>query len=190
MYEDSIYPKVKNKIDEWLSEKKPLVVAIDGRCASGKSTLAHRLEKDIGAEIIRADDFFLPVELRVDGRYEIPGGNIHYERIKEEVAPYIGKGISFEYGVFSCKERKISSYKKITSGKDLYIVEGAYSSSTKNGIIYDKKIFVDIDSDKQKKRIVLRNGKAALENFENKWIPLEEEYIKTLNIKNEFDLII
>ena len=39
-------------------EKRPFVIAIDGRCASGKTTLAGRLQKEIDCNIIHMDHFF------------------------------------------------------------------------------------------------------------------------------------
>jgi uridine kinase len=61
------------------------VIAIDGRAASGKSTLAAALKDVIGGEVIHMDDFFLPKALRTEARMKEAGGNIHYERFAEEV---------------------------------------------------------------------------------------------------------
>ena len=61
------------------------IIAIDGRCAAGKTTLAARLAKELGGDVIHMDDFFLPLELRTEERFREPGGNVHYERFKTEV---------------------------------------------------------------------------------------------------------
>ena len=34
------------------------IIAIDGRCAAGKTTLAARLAKELGGDVIHMDDFF------------------------------------------------------------------------------------------------------------------------------------
>ena len=39
------------------------IIAIDGRCAAGKTTLAARLAKELGGDVIHMDDFFLPPAL-------------------------------------------------------------------------------------------------------------------------------
>ena len=56
------------------------IIAIDGRCAAGKTTLAARLAKELGGDVIHMDDFFLPPALRTQERRSEPGGNVHYER--------------------------------------------------------------------------------------------------------------
>jgi uridine kinase len=39
-------------------------------------------------------------------------------------------------------------------------------------------------------RILKRNGKEKLQDFLNKWIPMEEQYFAGLDIKNQCDLIL
>ena len=56
---ENIVAKVKQKIDALLKEKDFVIVAIDGKCTSGKTTLAAKF-----AEV---------------------GGNVDYERFSEEV---------------------------------------------------------------------------------------------------------
>ena len=45
--------KEKEGLDE------PLIVAIDGRCGSGKTTLGEYLEQVFNCNLFRMDDFFL-----------------------------------------------------------------------------------------------------------------------------------
>lgn len=41
----------------------PLLIAIDGRCGAGKTTLAQRLQQELGGRVFHMDDFFLrPVQ--------------------------------------------------------------------------------------------------------------------------------
>ena len=67
----------------------PYVIAIDGRAASGKSTMGQQLAQILGAGLVHMDDFFLPLELRTEQRLRTPGGNVHYERFREEVLPHL-----------------------------------------------------------------------------------------------------
>ena len=50
--------KEKEGLDE------PLIVAIDGRCGSGKTTLGEYLEQVFDCNLFRMDDFFLRMEQR------------------------------------------------------------------------------------------------------------------------------
>ena len=53
------------------------VIALDGRAAAGKSTLAAALAETLQAAVSHMDDFFLPLALRTPQRLAQPGGNIH-----------------------------------------------------------------------------------------------------------------
>lgn len=48
-----------NDLAEELRElsKEVRIIAIDGRCAAGKTTLAARLVKELGGDVIHMDDF-------------------------------------------------------------------------------------------------------------------------------------
>ncbi len=65
--------------------KRPVLLAIDGRCGAGKSTLARALGEKAGAAVVHMDDFFLRPEQRTPERFAEPGGNVDRERVLEEV---------------------------------------------------------------------------------------------------------
>ena len=43
------------------------ILAIDGRCTSGKTTLAEQIEKSLPCNIVHIDDFYLPFSKRTKG---------------------------------------------------------------------------------------------------------------------------
>lgn len=45
---------------ELIASNRPLVVAIDGRCAAGKSSFAQKLQEETGCNVVSMDHFFLP----------------------------------------------------------------------------------------------------------------------------------
>ncbi len=185
----AFYFNLISEIEKRLSQNKKTVVSIDGRCASGKSTLAKLLKDILDGEIISTDDFFLPFEKRTPERMAECGGNLDYERFKAEVIEYIHSEKEFTYGVFSCCNGKIESKKKI-SPKKLIIAEGSYSGHEYFGNPYDIRVFLTADTDSQKKRILARNGEKMLKNFEEKWIPMEEKYFEGQKIKGKSNFII
>ena len=153
------------------------IIAIDGRAASGKSTLAAGLRDVIGAEIIHMDDFFLPPELRTEARLSEPGGNIHYERFAQEVLPHLKTGKGFEYRIFDCTTMTYSGTRKIAPSPWL-VVEGSYSHHPHFGNYADHRVFSTVDSATQMERITARNGAKMAAMFAAKWIPMEEAYFK------------
>ena len=164
------------------------VIAIDGRAASGKTTLARQLARIMDAGVVHMDDFFLPAELRTPERYREPGGNVHYERFAEEVLPHLRDPAGFSYRAFDCSTMNYGKMVKVNPSA-WRIVEGAYSLHPRFGEYADLKVFYDISPEEQKRRIVLRNGEERYKVFEARWIPLEERYIRACGIENRADLI-
>ncbi len=166
-------------------EKRPYVIAIDGRAAAGKTTLAEAIARKMNACVIHMDDFFLPAQLRTEHRYAMPGGNVHYERFIEEVLNPLRTGNSISYRKYSCKKMDYEPERVLVSGCENIIVEGAYSLHPAFDNYYDVSLFLDIEKEEQKRRIVARAGEKALEMFVNKWIPLEENYLQTCEISKK-----
>ena len=156
------------------------VVSIDGRCASGKTTLANELCKELDATIVSMDDFFLPPSLRSQARFNEAGGNIHYERFAEEVLPFLASGEAFSYNIFDCRVMDYNGKREVPASP-WRIVEGTYSHHPFFGDYADFKFFLSVDAQEQKERILRRNGADMLKMFVDKWIPLEEEYFKSLS---------
>lgn len=164
------------------------VIAIDGRAASGKSTLAKIIAEEFSGAVVHADDFFLPFDLRTPERLAEPGGNLHYERFHEQVIDNIKKQVDISYGVFDCKTGAVSDHRTVSTGSPI-IIEGAYSASPRFGKYYDMLIFVTASYDTQIKRIRERNGDDKLEMFQKRWIPLEEAYLSAYKIENSANII-
>lgn len=165
-----------------------LTVAIDGRCAAGKSTAAAMLGKTLGAPIVHTDDFFLPANMRTSERLREPGGNLDRERFMREVLPHVNSGKYFEYRRYDCKSGTFEKPLGIAA-TDIIIVEGAYSMHPSFGDYADLCVFFDIEHEAQCERILKRNGAAALEIFKNKWIPLEESYFMSTHTNERADMI-
>ena len=73
------------------------IIAIDGRCAGGKTTLAHAAEelllaRGIPCRTLHADDFFLRPEQRTEQRMAMAGGNMDFERLRDEVLLPLSRG--------------------------------------------------------------------------------------------------
>ncbi len=165
------------------------VIAIDGRCAAGKTTLAHYLSKNLGAGVVHMDDFFLPTALRTAERLAEPGGNVHYERFMEEVIPFLKTGRAFSYQKFDCSMMQLGGRREVLASS-IVIVEGAYSCNPKLSDYMSLKLFMDVDKEEQLRRIRNRNGEEKMKMFQKKWIPMEEAYFAEYGIEEQADIII
>ena len=170
-------------------EGGPRVIAVDGRAASGKTTLARQLSLVLDADVVHMDDFFLPPDLRTRERYAEPGGNVHYERFLTEVLPFLKRREPFAYRVFDCSKMDYGGERAIRT-PGWRIVEGAYSLHPKFGEYADLKVFYDIAPDEQMRRIRARNGERGARMFRTRWIPLEELYIEKCAPRDRADLVL
>ena len=177
---------MKESVEATKVPNEPFIIAIDGRAASGKSTLAQQLGELFGADVIHMDDFFLPLSLRTKERLEEPGGNVHYERFAEEVLPYLKSPTAFSYRIFDCSKMDYEG-ERFIGNKSIRIVEGSYSHHPKFGRYADLFVFSDVDAEEQMRRICLRNGEVKAQMFATKWIPMEERYFAGCNVKETAD---
>ena len=171
-----------------ISGDEPRVIAIDGRAAAGKSTLASLLKVALDAETVHMDDFFLPPSLRTPERLSEVGGNIHYERFADEVIPFLRRGEGFSYGIFDCGVMAINGSQEIKPS-GWRIVEGSYSRHPKFGRYADLTVFCSVSPEEQMKRILARNGQWLAEKFKNEWIPMEERYFEASRIHEDSDIV-
>ncbi|MDO5022493.1 MAG: uridine kinase [Eubacteriales bacterium] len=182
----ALLPHISEKLKQRTS---PLLVAIDGRCASGKSTLAaHLYEMLPGSTVFHMDDFFLPPEMRTEDRLSSPGGNVHYERFLEEVLYNINKNIPFTYNKYDCHRDAYTSH--TINPSSICIIEGAYSMHPKLFDFYDISVFLSISPSLQKARLKQRETPESFKNFIDRWIPLEEKYIAFYEPNKKADFLL
>lgn len=177
-----------SRIDELCDKKERVIVAIDGNCGSGKTTLASIIDSVYDCNLFHMDDFFLPLELRTTERLSQAGGNVHYERFDSEVIHGIKSNKAFEYQKFDCARMSLGEKITVTPRK-LNIIEGSYSMHPVLIDNYDLKVFLTVSAEEQSRRILLRNGIEKHKRFINEWIPLENKYFAELGIKDKCDLV-
>ncbi len=163
------------------------IIAIDGRCASGKTTLAGRLREALGCTVVHMDQFFLQPGQRTLERLGTPGGNVDYERFAGEVLLPLRQGKSFTYRPYDCKRQALAEPIAVTPGK-IAVVEGSYSCHPALWEAYALRVFVTVDHQEQLRRIRVRNGEQAAAVFLQKWIPMEEMYFSAYEIEKRCDI--
>ncbi len=175
--------------EEIKKHAKPLTVAIDGRCAAGKTTLAEQLRELLGCNVIHADSFFPRPEQRNAERLNEFGGNFDRERLLAEVMLPLKRGKPFSYRPFSCKTQSLVGEIHVEPN-EVTVIEGSYSCHPALWEYYGLRVFLTVDPTEQLKRIERRNGADSLAVFRERWIPLEEKYFAVLNIAERCDLVL
>ena len=185
---DSAFEQACAAIDSLLQGVPHAVVAIDGRCGAGKTTLAARLQAHYNCTVIPMDHFFLRPEQRTSERLAMPGENVDHERFMVEVLIPLSRGEAFAYRPFDCSKMALGMPMSINP-KGLTIVEGSYSCHPSLWEHYDLRIFLTVDPEEQMRRITVRNGTYA-KVFQEKWIPLEERYFAAFDLASRCDLLL
>lgn len=179
---------VKQKITEILVKKDLVMVAIDGKCASGKTTFAGRLADIYDCNVFHMDDFFLRPEQRTPERLKEMGGNVDYERFQEQILLPLKSGQPFSYRPFDCKTLAFSDAIHVPF-KQLNIIEGSYSMHPCFGDPYDLKILLTVDEETQRQRIFRRPAFLHKRFFEE-WIPMENAYLHGFEIPGKADILL
>lgn len=172
-----------------LPKDRQTIVAIDGGSASGKTALGKLLEEIYGCTVFHTDDFFLRPEQRTAERYAEIGGNLDRERLVTEVLQPLSRGETVSYRSFDCHTMTFGEVKQVKP-RQLVIVEGAYSMHPEMAKFYDLSVFLDIDPQLQRQRILHRDGSRWAQRFFDEWIPLEQRYFRETGIKTRCTITI
>ena len=171
-----------------ISSEQPFIMAIDGRCAAGKTTLAEQLKKEYECNVIHIDDFYLPMQKRTEAVMQQPGGNIDFQRLADEILIPMTEGKNAVYRPYDCHNDSYLTTQKINS-KLITVVEGSYSCHPKLRNFYKLCVFMDVSKELQIERLKARNHE-KLEAFKSVWIPREEKYFDICKIRESCDIII
>lgn len=178
-----------SKIEELLSVKAKVLLAIDGNAASGKTSLATDLSKKYQGLVFHMDDFFLPPQLKTKDRLAKPGENIHWERFLQEILIPLKDNQEISYQKFNCHKNVFEGPIKVKPQK-LIIVEGVYSLHPNLSSYYDIKIFLSLNEIFQKERLSKREKPLIFNRFLNEWLPLENIYFEAFNISSDCDFLL
>lgn len=151
------------------------IVAIDGRCGSGKTRLGDFLKENLCCNLVHMDDFYLPLSLRDDNWQQIPGKNMDFDRLIQQVLEPARRGKGITYAPYDCGKKAYGG-EIMLPPNNLTILEGSYSQFSPLRPYYNKMYFLTCTPEVQKQRLQAREG-TKFPMFQNLWIPLEEKYL-------------
>lgn len=166
---------------------KTYLIAIDGYCGSGKSTLSQIIKEKFDCNVFHMDDYYLPFSKRNENWEMIPAGNMDVERFYNQVLKPAKKGDQIIYQPYYCREDCLQEAVFVTP-KPLTIIEGSYSHHPLLSDLYDLKIFLTCSKEEQKRRLILREGE-RFPFYESRWIPMEERYYQAYSVMENADVV-
>ncbi len=171
-----------------LETPRPALLAIDGRCGSGKSPLAAWLADQLPCNLVHMDDFYLPPADRRPDWAQHPGANMDFARLREEVLLPLLAGQPADYRAYVCRDGALQPPVTLPP-RGLTILEGSYALHPALQVPLACRVFVTCSPDCQRQRLQLREG-AHFAAFEERWIPLEEGYLATCRPEKTCDFVL
>lgn len=174
---------------------RPSLVAVDGRCGSGKTGFAAVVERLIPGwkHTVHMDDLYLPWEKRAIHWMDIPAGNMDLERLQQEILTPVLSGKPMTYQPFLDKAKIVDEYGEPLEVDpdfvELILVEGTYSQHPSLAQSYDYKIFLTCDKEEQTRRLRARE-EDYYPTFDRVWRTLEERYFAACGIEAAADLVV
>ena len=153
------------------------------------ASLADALAALYHTRPIRMDDFFLPPAMRTEERLMQPGGNVHYERFRDEVLAGLMRGGDVSYRRYDCQSG--AWLERVHRAAPVAVIEGSYSHHPAFAEAYAAldalRIFVYTAEEERIKRLREREGERFF-TFQTRWMPLEKSYIEAYDIKSGADI--
>jgi uridine kinase len=184
--------KVKIKME---STQKPILVALDGRSGTGKTTIAKEISKELGGVVIASDDFWVGgsddiwFNLKPKERADKA---IDWRRLRSDVLDPLLRGEHAVWHPFDWKRGYGLAEENIKCpAAKLIILDGAYSSRPELRDIIDISILVKTPDDSDRRvRLIKREGEEYMKNWHEIWDSAEDYYFTNVRPEESFDLII
>lgn len=176
----SLSEEILNRAKALLARRWQVTIAIEGRCATGKSTLAGLLARDPAVSVICMDHFFLPARRRTPQRLAQPGGNVDLERFIAQVAAPLQSGEPVCYRPFDCRSQQLAP-DWVRAPGPIRVVEGVYSLHPDIPPVYDLKFLLTAPLETRLERLRRRCAPGQLEQYLTQWIPLEDAYFRSFS---------
>ena len=189
MAEHPLHPYIVHCLEQLLAgAAAPVVLALDGRCGSGKTTMAAALAEQFpDSTVLHTDDFYLPPADRVPGWEQIPCANMDLARLRDEALRPAYEGQPVPYRAYSCREGRCLPVQQL-SAQPLVILEGSYSHHPLLAGYETLRVFVTCSKPEQTRRLQAREG-GCYQSFAARWVPLEEAYFSHYHIENKADFV-
>jgi uridine kinase len=168
---------------------RPLVVALDGRSGTGKSTLARLLRSSVDAALVEADLFYrdMPDDQRAAltpeegvARY------FDWERLRDEALIPLRRGRTAQFCPFDWQRGSGLASPVTVEPRPLVIVEGVYSARPEFDGLVDLRVLIEVDQHQRQARLRKRSHDPA--GWTTRWEAAEDVYFRRIRPPASFHL--
>jgi uridine kinase len=180
--------QVTAAVTRWQADRPappPLVVAIDGPGASGKSTIAQAIAAEIPTALVHTDDFFLPT-FSTDGVRRPLVDYYDWRRLRAEALAPLLAGHIANFRRFDWQLGALGGPVTVTPS-GLIVLEGVFSAAPVLSDLVDRAIFVETAEPERIRRL---RGRVTPEEWDDDWLAAERAYYDRDRPPSSFDLIV
>jgi uridine kinase len=173
--------------------RRTLLVGIDGRGASGRSTFARALEASADeVTVVEYDDFYLPLAERLARAARADpeiGGNFDWRRLRDQVLDPVVRDEPGRYRRYDWLGDRLAEWHSVPVG-GILIVEGNYSTRAELVGYYDYTVWIDAPRELRLERGVRRGGENTRHRWLTEWMPEEDRYVEAEDPATRVDLLL
>ncbi len=174
--------------------RSPIIVAVDGRSSTGKSTLSAWIAERVGATVVDQDDFYAGGDindLRRMSPHDKADRVIDWRRVREEVLVPLRARMQARWHPFDWEAMKgLAPDPIMAQPADIVILDGAYSSRPELADLIDLSMLVTLPDAERRTRLEQREGEEFVSEWHAIWDEAEEYYFGTVRPPQVFDVVI
>lgn len=167
------------------------IVAVDGHSAAGKSTFAAALAGEVGASLVRGDDFYRVLDEGERARLgPAQGADLYYDwqRLRDEVLRPLRDGRPAQFHPYDWANNALQSRRSTIRPAPTVVVEGLFVSRPELAEWMDMTICVTTDPAERRRRQAARAD--ASPDWVRRWDGAEQWYFANVRPPDTFDLTV
>jgi para-aminobenzoate synthetase len=179
----------------------PILVAIDGRSGSGKSTMARALAQEIPAAVVPGDDFFAAgIPARAWAARSAPERArdcVDWRRLRREALEPLLQGhdaawypFDFAAGMRPDGTYAISTERVRLEPAPVVLLDGAYSTRPELADLIDLSILITTPAATRLRRLEAREDPQFLAAWHDRWDAAEDYYFTHVRPPTAFDIVV
>ncbi len=200
LMEDLILKEIIEYIERNNTNKRSLIIGIDGSTGAGKSTFVENINKNLIAmnfkvQVLHIDDFIHKRNIRYDDLKEqwycFYYLQWRYDYLRNQVLEPIknGQEINKLIEIYDKERDEYNLEELIVNKGTVVLLEGVFLQKKEIASFLDYIIFLDVPREERLKRVVGRDtyigAKEEIENkYRTRYFPAEDKYLREYNPKD------
>jgi len=172
----------------------PMLVALDGRSAAGKSTLAAVVAPMVGAVVIDGDDFYSGGSAEMWDAMSAAEKAHHCMdwRRQRPVLEKLARGKAAHWHPYDWEadDGSLAETAVICDPAPVIILDGAYSARPELADLFDLRVLLDAPAELRRAQLIDREGEDYRAEWNARWDEAEQWYFGEVMPAESFDLVL